>query len=255
MFQIVPLLFSLWSGVAPAAAQISEGDTVTFSRGALLLCDDAHIDNWYTFRDSFLKYDASVTFFISHFHELDSGRLAKLKILRGDGHEIAYHTLTHPWLDSSYTGKKLREFLKTEIDSGIALMREAGFEVKSFAFPGGYFTEEAADSVRQRFKAIRTFNYGFWEYWERRRNYTLSFSDSSSHFVPYGIDHNSGFFSEEGWQLMLDDLKQGIPVGLLFHKIDAEWEYGTDAEDLMRVIRDIHKAEIPFLTVGEFFGY
>src|SRR5688572_4064612 len=61
----------------------------------VLVCDDWNVENWYSYLDSFEKYDMAMTFYVSHFHTMDSVKKTKLLDLQNRGHEIAYHTLNH----------------------------------------------------------------------------------------------------------------------------------------------------------------
>jgi peptidoglycan/xylan/chitin deacetylase (PgdA/CDA1 family) len=179
----------------------------------------------------------------------------KLKTLRDDGHEIAYHTLNHPWVDSTYSEKDIRHYVELELDSGMALMAADGFTLRSFAFPGGFSIPPLVDSAKARFATVRTYNFGFHEYWKQSQQYQLRADDPSRTLIPYGIDKASGFLNLAQWDLIMKDIYAGKSVSLLFHAIDDRNPYSTHPPWFMQIIREIHSQKIPCKTVGEFFGY
>jgi len=218
----------------------------------LLLCDDFLIDNWYQYKDSFEKYDIPVSFFVSHFHQMNASKVAKLHQLVEAGHEIAYHTLNHIQ-EGEGVQIELGTYLKTEIDSGYQLMRLAGFNPQAFAFPGDHSKKAWRDSLRSRFPIVRTGSYGFFEYWERRRSFNLD-PEKPDSFWCYDIGLNSRFAEDDNMLMMLEDVSSGKNLALLFHSLsDSNTTYTTPAESFFALIREFKRDGAQFVTVSDFY--
>lgn len=97
--------------------------------------DDYSVDEWFTLRELFLKYDARVTFFVTKFDTLTAAQVQKLRILQQDGHEIAFHGARH-FLSEHYIKKySMDQYLQEEIVKGLKVMADSGFRTTSFAYP------------------------------------------------------------------------------------------------------------------------
>lgn len=249
-FSFKPLLFVLLS---VSFGWIScESQPYQEQGKVLLLCDDYYIDNWYQYKDSFEKYDIPVSFFVSHFHQMDSFHVIKLKRLSAAGHEIAYHTLNHPDLNN-HLSLELTSYLKTEIDSGFELMRNAGFNPQAFAFPGDHSNKELQDSLRNRFPIVRSGSFGYFEYWDRRRSYELD-PEKPDSFWCYDIGLNSRFAEDDNMLMMLEDVSEGKNLALLFHSLnDSNTTYTTPAESFFALIRELKRDGAHFVTVSDFY--
>src|SRR5437762_12914955 len=64
--------------------------------GIALTFDDNSVDNWYRYADLFDSLGVKATFYISNFNKLSQVQIAKLHDLQNRGHEIAFHSTTHP---------------------------------------------------------------------------------------------------------------------------------------------------------------
>lgn len=97
--------------------------------------DDHCVDEWFTLRELFLKYDARVTFFVTKFDTLTAAQVQKLRILQQDGHEIGFHGARH-FLSEHYIKKySMDQYLQEEIVKGLTVMADSGFRTTSFAYP------------------------------------------------------------------------------------------------------------------------
>jgi|GEM_PF-2313357 len=218
----------------------------------VLLCDDFNVTNWYQYKDSFEKYGIPVSFFVSHFHQMDSVQILKLHQLSEAGNEIAYHTLNHPQLNNEEP-IELEAYLKTEIDSGYQLMRLAGFNPQSFAFPGNQSNRQWQDSLKVRFPYVRAGSFGYFEYWKRRRSFELS-ADKPDSFWCYDIGSNSNFMADDNMLMLLEDVSLGKNIALLFHSIgDSNTIYTTPVEPFFALIRDLYRDGAHFVTVSQFY--
>ncbi len=121
-----------------------------------LTFDDLFVDNWCATRPVFDAFNARVTFCISHLHNATSTQIKGLHLLQRDGHEIAYHTRTHPRLDNYLRRHGLAHWLAHEVDRGIAEHRALGFPARSFGCPFHASTPETRKALAERFDTIRT---------------------------------------------------------------------------------------------------
>ncbi len=131
------------------------GEKNRLEPGICLSFDDNYVDDWYVLRPVFDQYKIRVTFFISGFNKLSPEQIVKLKKLQEDGHEIAYHGLTHAHAREYILENGYGAFFKTEIDSGLKLMKDAGFEISSFAYPFGSGFILTDFFLKDRFSVLR----------------------------------------------------------------------------------------------------
>ncbi|TNE81340.1 MAG: DUF2334 domain-containing protein [Bacteroidetes bacterium] len=189
----------------------------------LLMADDWNVNNWYKYKDSFEKYGLKLTFYVSHIHTMDSMRLAKLRVLQSEGHEIAFHTLNHHDAQKYVQANGLQEYLKVEVDSGLALFRKAGFTTKAFAFPCGSYASAYFPSMRQRFQTLRLNNFPL---------HQVPYVEDSVKFIQphnfmfscFALDDAYGF-DQAKLSSLLEEVQKGETVALLFHSIgeDSPW--------------------------------
>lgn len=220
----------------------------------LIVCDDWNVDNWYSYVDSFDKYETHITFYVSHFHEMNSEKKGKLLDLQNRGHEIAYHTLNHPTWDTNWSQEEINEYLRVEIDSGVNLLRSSGLNVTSFAFPGEIYDSTIFQLVSSRFDHVRSGHFGYFEYWLRRREYTLA-PVKNREFRSYSIDNASLFEVDGTMDMIIEDLVSGKHVALLMHSLTYEQiMYTTDPDKFFHFIRLLKNKGIPFSTVNKFYN-
>lgn len=115
-------------------------------------------------RDLFSRYDAHVTFCVSHLHNATDEQLDALLELQSDGHEIAFHTRTHPRLGPYLERHGLARWVAEEVDRGIDEHRRAGFAARSFAYPHHVATPDTRKEIVKRFHISRMTR----PYWQDR---------------------------------------------------------------------------------------
>lgn len=120
-----------------------------------LTFDDLFVDHWIAACPIFDACDARVTFCVSHLHTATQAQIDGLHLLQDDGHEIAFHTRTHPKLRPYLDQHGLDHWVKHEIDAGIAEHRALGFPARSFACPFHASTPETRAALATRFEVIR----------------------------------------------------------------------------------------------------
>lgn len=100
------------------------------------------------------------TFCVCHLHALTSDQLDNLHALQDAGHEIAFHSRTHPRLHPYLDKHGLDHWIKHEIDKGMAEHRAAGFPATSFAHPFHATTPGTIAACAARFKVTRARGLG-----------------------------------------------------------------------------------------------
>ncbi len=123
--------------------------------GVAISFDDAFVDEWYSLKDLFNKYEAKVTFYVSHFDLLPEESLEKLKILQENGHEIAFHGLRHIGAAKFVKENSLNRYLETEIFPGIDAMTKCGFSPSNFSYPYGARDPYLDKALLRYFKHVR----------------------------------------------------------------------------------------------------
>lgn len=120
-----------------------------------LTFDDLFVENWLATRPVFNAHDARVTFCVSHLHTATPAQIDGLHQLQVDGHEIAYHTRTHPKLRPYLEAQGMDHWLEHEIDRGVEEHRALGFPARTFACPFHASTPDTRAALATRFEVIR----------------------------------------------------------------------------------------------------
>lgn len=125
-------------------------------RSAICLTfDDRHVADWRKARGILAAYAARATFFISGPDLLTDAEFATLDLLAGDGHEIGFHTMTHPHTEAFLAEKSAKAYMAEEIDPGLDLLKRRGFAAESFAFPYHESAETLIAPLLRRFRILR----------------------------------------------------------------------------------------------------
>lgn len=124
--------------------------------GICLTFDDYSIDDWASVAPMLRRYQAKATFYISHFPMIEPALLTKLHMLDSFGHEIGYHTISHPRVSDYLKSHSIEHYFHHEIERGLTLMKEAGFNPKSFAYPFNDATPESQSFLAKHFTTLRT---------------------------------------------------------------------------------------------------
>jgi peptidoglycan/xylan/chitin deacetylase (PgdA/CDA1 family) len=122
--------------------------------GILLAFDDYHPQSWEENFALLNKYNAKATFFVM----LDSPSSFCFAALKR-GHEIGYHTLSHPRLPKL----SKNEFIKETV-SAIDLFKNSGIELRSFAYPYGDWQPWMHAKLLQSYDIVRGFDSRFHMY-------------------------------------------------------------------------------------------
>ncbi|MDR2793982.1 MAG: polysaccharide deacetylase family protein [Treponema sp.] len=118
--------------------------------GLLLSFDDDYMEAWERTFDLFDRYGARITFFVQG-KPVD---FAKQALARG--HDVGYHTIHH------YNLPKVPEAVfMEETTADIALFRNAGIPLRSFAYPYGLFSPWMHEVLFQSFTILRGYGVTF----------------------------------------------------------------------------------------------
>ncbi len=123
--------------------------------GVCLTFDDFFVDNWFAALPILKKHEARVTFCVSHLQRATQNQLKLLSDIQNAGHEIGYHTRTHPKLNQYIEDKGLESWIANEIDLGVREHKAAGFTATSFASPFHSFTKQSLELTCKRFEIVR----------------------------------------------------------------------------------------------------
>jgi hypothetical protein len=118
--------------------------------GLLLSFDDAYMDTWERYFDLFENYGARVTFFIQgNFSPFCDEAVRR-------GHDIGYHSLTHPDLR-----KQSRTRFDEETLLGAGSFLEAGITLSAFAYPYGFSEPWMHEILLANYSVLRGYGVTF----------------------------------------------------------------------------------------------
>lgn len=129
----------------------------TDTRPALALSfDDTSIAEWAALRPLFQAMGARVTFFVSRYHATSAEQRAQLAQLAADGHAIESHGVNHFRATDYVEHFGLDAYVANEVVPSITVLRDAGFEVTSFAYPFAARTGELDTAIARHLPVLRS---------------------------------------------------------------------------------------------------
>lgn len=203
-------------------------------RGILLAFDDYNPDTWQEHFDLFDEYDVKVTFFVNLTEPTDFCAAATER-----GHEIGYHTAGH--VDVANVSD---EVLYEQAIAAIEVFREQGYELTSFAYPHGIYSEESNQKLLQHYKTLR----GAYHFEGRyKENVPGGFIES------YSLD-NVHFESDEAFRAKVEELldvlascEEGTIASVYSHAISAG-DWCITAERLKILFEEAEERDLVFYT-------
>ena len=178
--------------------------------GVLFAFADYYAENWEEHFDLFDEYDADVTFFINSAYPTEFCTEAVER-----GHEIGFHTIGHVDLTNATEQEIYEEAIEPIED-----FREAGFELTTFAYPYGNYTEALNDQLLQYYKVVR----GGWQYELNPKE------ELKSGLVEARCMDNANFDSDLRFKLLVNKMlyqarwQEGTVVALYSHGIESgDW--------------------------------
>lgn len=227
---------------------------VTHQAGLALTFDDYNVPGWYGMKETFAKYQVKPTFFVSEFHRLSPQNIQKLKELEAMGAEIGSHTYNHKGIgrDYHYDTNLIDTYLNEQIIPALNIMRSAGFNPKSLAYPFGEHHSDFDKAIRPYFPYLRTTASN-----SSRRLYELNeiYHKKGKH---YNILAGDGI--DNGYQNDLDEIKEALikarknqeVITLYGHEINNKGEaYAISPEKLEAIIQTAQQLSLKFYTFSE----
>ena len=132
---------------------------VSSRAGVAITFDDNTVDQWYAIRDILNRNNAHATFFVSQYEGLDQDQINKLKTLKADGNEIAFHGMYHTDVVDYLNSHSVQQYIDYEITPGINLMTNDGLAPVDFAYPNGSDDPAATLALEAYFGHIRDTHY------------------------------------------------------------------------------------------------
>jgi len=131
-------------------------------RSALVVTfDDAHIDNWHSYRDLFAAYGARATFFVTRFPRQSQTSHELLRELYADGHAIESHGAVHENGPAFAEEFGVQAYVDDVVIPSLDSMRENGFAPTTFAYPYGDRTGELDDAILEHVELVRSISWLF----------------------------------------------------------------------------------------------
>jgi peptidoglycan/xylan/chitin deacetylase (PgdA/CDA1 family) len=222
--------------------------------GVIFTFDDNYIDSWVTHRDLFIKYNIKATFFISKPYLLDSVKVADLKLLNSDGHEIGSHGMYH--LDATEYTELIDHYIDYEVLPALNLLNSYGFQIKSFAYPYGQSSDGIDSAMSDHFSFLRkaTLNYND----TTIDKYNEIYASANSHNIIYSMGIDNIF------QISLENIENGLlraserdeVLVLCAHSIDTlAGDYIIDPEYLENAFKLISKYDIKSMRMSDMDDY
>jgi hypothetical protein len=133
-------------------AEIVDG---TASYGLAYSFDDRDIVGWHALLPLFRYYGARVTFFISAFHTIEAADMQLLRDIAADGHDIEYHSTFHSNAETAAAELGTQGYIENDILPDLAMMRDAGFNPRAFAYPYGARTSDTDRALLEIMPLLR----------------------------------------------------------------------------------------------------
>ncbi|MBB1386205.1 polysaccharide deacetylase family protein [Pseudoalteromonas sp. SG45-5] len=175
--------------------------------------------------DIFAKYDASFTYFLSHFFQYDKNTML---FLQQNGVEIGHHSTLH-YNAVDYTKKHgIKKWEEKEVVLQLNAMKNIGLAVNSFAYPYGVGTEATDAVLKKYFKYIRKFD-------SRPNIAYLNVSGPKRIMTSYSIDSHR--INLDSVFKKIDKLKGGDTLYISSHVI-GDWvnEFHISISDLEKIL-------------------
>jgi peptidoglycan/xylan/chitin deacetylase (PgdA/CDA1 family) len=234
---------------------VNEAPPSSSHAGVALTFDDDSVDQWFAIRDRLKNYDARVTFFVSGFASLSEAQVNKLKILKADGHEIAFHGLYHTDAQDYLQTYSINEYLNYEIIPGVELMKNQGLNPVDFSYPYGSENEALTEVLQGYFLHVRgTANSQDYLPLKEVDSIYYQYGSHQSHIYGIEIEDDSGGNS-------LDDIFDGIlrakeenKIVIFYAHTPVETEpqeYQLSYDRLDKILINVSENNLKFYTISE----
>jgi len=235
--------------------------------GVLLSFDDDYFDNWEAYFDLFEYHNARVTFFVQgkinndeaspepqtndiaeNFYEDELLDILSFSITALErGHDIGYHTISHPdlrWIS-------LDDFMEETVNQSLHF-REAGIGLSSFAYTFGFSEPWMHDILSETFDILRGYGvtYRLYNSGEIRNNFISSRAIDTILFR-----EDEAFI--RAMNIMLRTVKfigGDLVLPITTHEISEDAAWGITAQRLDFLLEEINKLQLNFYTFNDFAG-
>ena len=227
---------------------VTEGQPGGSHAGVALTFDDNSIDQWYAIRPMLQQYNARVTFFVTQYQNLDPDQVDKLRTLQADGNEIGFHGTHHEEAASYLQNHTLQEYLDYDITPGLNQMRNAGFNVVDFAYPGGSDTPEATSALQGYFGHIRDTYYN----WDDTIYY--EYGSNQAFIKGIGLDDLTYGNTEKQIRDGILKAKQDDTILITYAHVPVQTpsrDYEVSYNRLENILRNVTDNNMKFYTVSE----
>ncbi|HEU4902805.1 MAG TPA: polysaccharide deacetylase family protein [Flavisolibacter sp.] len=211
-----------------------------------LTFDDASVDNWYQHLDLLDSLKIKATFYVSSYHTFSSEQKQKLREIERHGHEVAYHTATHPDLVKEVAKNGMAQTEAREISSDLALLKADGYNITNFAYPYGSHSIQLDKCLLRRFKSVRALS--------NQQNYDKSLVKESGDWkVLYGanVDNNSRLKNDGILSLMDKAKEHNDCLVMVAHQINnPSLGLQITKERLILISRAAAERSMEFVTIN-----
>lgn len=125
----------------------------------MLLCfDDCYIDEWYNHLQFFDDHNMRVSFYVTKIRDIRSVNHGwdKLREIKARGHTIGYHGMGHLRAGTCVADMGCAAFLAQEIQPGLRILKEEGFDnIHHYCYPKGNRTEASDRCLWKTFRTLR----------------------------------------------------------------------------------------------------
>jgi peptidoglycan/xylan/chitin deacetylase (PgdA/CDA1 family) len=215
--------------------------------GILLSFDDHYWNIWRQYFYMFENYGAKVTFFVMGNYDLDGAppfRLSGLKNFCNDtllhGHDLGYHTLSHPSLNQVSRAEFLRETTEAA-----ASFFNAGIKLSSFAYPYGVSRQWMRDTLVSVFPVTRDYSHYIHLYNTETIGGGYIISASIDNFL---YPDDKVFEDDIGFLLLAAKFTGNGILPLSSHIISNTADYGIKPHRLEFLLRTAQELKLNFYT-------
>ena len=206
-----------------------------------LAFDDGYLTQYKVAYPEMKKYGYTGTLYIlanstGLFEEKELITFDQVREIQDSGWEIGSHSLDHQVL-TRLSPQELERQLKLSKE----ILEKEGFDVKTFAFPAGYFNEEVVNETKKSYLASRALTEGFND---------LNNSDLYNLKTKWLVIEKS---PEEVCSWIEYSQNEGLWFILTFHSIELESKnpFDTSLENFKEILNCIKASGIEVKTIKE----
>jgi peptidoglycan/xylan/chitin deacetylase (PgdA/CDA1 family) len=243
--KLVIILFLGWSILCFDGCKKFDKRGYLDQPGVALTFDDYSINNWYHYLPLFDSFGIKVTFYVSQYHLLNQDQKNKLKAIQNRGHEIAYHTTTHPNMLQYLRVMGMENLVQYEINDDLSKMNRDGFYPRTFAYPYGAHNKVLDDRLLRIFKSVRALNGS--------PDYTKSVTTTTSNTVLFGLDIDNNSISLATIERLINVARQNNNcLVLVGHQIqNPRAAYQVSYAKLKFILQKVKDLNMRFYTASE----